>query len=75
MTPLISTLVEYQGLFGYNYECGLPFPSPGDLPDPGIEPGSPRTVGRHFTSEPPEKSIFSESEPILSTFPLHDFLN
>ena len=21
--------------------CGLPFPSPGDLPDPGIEPGSP----------------------------------
>ena len=24
-------------------ECwsGLPFPSPGDLPDPGIEPGSP----------------------------------
>ena len=20
---------------------GLPFPSPGDLPDPGIEPGSP----------------------------------
>ena len=21
---------------------GLPFPSPGDLPDPGIEPGSPR---------------------------------
>ena len=23
------------------YESGLPFPSPGDLPDPGIEPGSP----------------------------------
>ena len=23
------------------YWSGLPFPSPGDLPDPGIEPGSP----------------------------------
>ena len=23
------------------YRSGLPFPSPGDLPDPGIEPGSP----------------------------------
>ena len=30
-------------------ECwsGLPFPSPGDLPDPGIEPGS-RIAGRRF---------------------------
>ena len=24
-----------------DYWSGLPFPSPGDLPDPGIEPGSP----------------------------------
>ena len=24
------------------YWSGLPFPSPGDLPNPGIEPGSPR---------------------------------
>ena len=24
-----------------DYSSGLPFPSPGDLPDPGIEPGSP----------------------------------
>ncbi|KAM7238578.1 hypothetical protein CapIbe_010098, partial [Capra ibex] len=23
------------------YWSGLPFPSPGDLPDPGIQPGSP----------------------------------
>ena len=23
------------------YWSGLPFPSPGDLPDPGVEPGSP----------------------------------
>ena len=25
----------------FQYWSGLPFPSPGDLPDPGIEPGSP----------------------------------
>ena len=31
------------------YWSGLPFPSPGDLSDPGIEPGSPFIVGRFFT--------------------------
>ena len=31
----------------------LPFPSPGDLPEPGIEPGSPELQGRFFTAEPP----------------------
>ena len=29
------------GFFRQEYWSGLPFPSPGDLPDPGIEPGSP----------------------------------
>ena len=37
------------------YWSGLPFPSPRDLPDPGIEPTSPTLAGRFFTSEPPEK--------------------
>ena len=38
-------------------ECwsGLPFPSPGDLPDPGIEPGSPALEADALTSEPPGK--------------------
>ena len=36
------------------YCSGLPFPSPGDLPDPGIEPGSPALAGGFFTTEPPE---------------------
>jgi len=30
---------------------GLPFPSPGDLPDPGMEPTSPALVGEFFTTE------------------------
>ena len=34
---------------------GLPFPSPGDLPDPGIEPTSRTLAGRFFITEPPEK--------------------
>ena len=29
------------GFFGQEYWSGLPFPSPGDLPNPGIEPMSP----------------------------------
>ena len=33
------------------YWSGLPFPSPGGLPDPGIEPASPALAGRFFTSE------------------------
>ena len=31
------------------YWSGLPFPSPGDLPDPGIEPGSPALQADDFT--------------------------
>ena len=31
----------------------LPFPTPGDLPDPGIKLASPALVGRFFTFEPP----------------------
>ena len=40
-------------------ECwsGLPFPSPGDLPDPGIEPGSPALRADALLSEPPGKPI------------------
>ena len=33
------------------YWNGLPFPSPGDLADPGIEPTSPMLAGRFFTPE------------------------
>ena len=37
------------------YWSGLPFPSPGDLPDPGIEPGSPSLQADALTSEPTSK--------------------
>ena len=37
------------------YWSGLPFPSPGDLPDPEIESMSPASAGGLFTTEPPDK--------------------
>ena len=37
------------------YWSGLPFPSPGDLPKPGIEPGSPALQADSLPAEPPGK--------------------
>ena len=37
------------------YWSGLPFLSPGDPPDPGIEPGSPALQADTLPSEPPGK--------------------
>ena len=37
------------------YWSGFPFPSPGDLSTPGIEPGSPALAGTFSTAEPPGK--------------------
>ena len=39
------------------YWSGLPFPSLGDLPGPGIEPASPALAGEFFTWEPLGKPI------------------
>ena len=43
------------GFSRQEYWSGLPLPSPGDLPNPGIELTSPALVGRFFFSEPPGK--------------------
>ena len=44
------------------YCSGLPFPSPGDLPDPGIEPRSPALEADTLTSEPPAKPRLQSME-------------
>ena len=61
---LFATLwtIAYQALpsMGFSkqeYWSGLPFPSPGDLPNPGIKPGSPAFQADALTSEPPGKPI------------------
>ena len=45
------------GFSGQEYWSGLPFPSPEDLPDPGIEPGSPALQADALPSEPPSACI------------------
>ena len=35
------------------YQSGLPFPSPADLPNPGIEPGSPTLKADSLPAETP----------------------
>ena len=58
---LESQYVEVQfknGIIPGKYQSGLPFPPPGNLPDPGIEPltpVAPALVGRFFTTESPGK--------------------
>ena len=39
------------GILQQEYWSGLPFPSPGDLPHPGIKPESPALTGKFFTTE------------------------
>ena len=43
------------GFSRQEYWSGLPFPSPGDLPDPGIEPWSPALQADALPSKPPGK--------------------
>ena len=39
------------------YWSGLPFPSPGDLPDPGVKPGFPALQADSLPFEPPGKPV------------------
>ena len=46
------------GFSRQEYWSGLPFPYPGDLPNPGIEPRSPALQADTLTSEPPGKHVY-----------------
>ena len=75
------------GFSRQEYWSGLPFPSPGDLPDLGIEPRSPTLQADALTAEPPgklsiyytiftsnyENSRYSTPLPILDVINLLDF--
>ena len=56
------------GFSRQEYWSGLPFPSPGDLPDPGIEPQSPTLEADALTSEPP--GYYSAMKVIKQTYTL-----
>ena len=51
------------GFSRQEYWSGLPFPPPGDLPDPGIEPVSPELAGEFFPTELPGKCGFISANP------------
>ena len=51
LCPIVTP--QTVGFSWQEYWSQLPFPSPGDLPDPGIEPTSPTLAGGFFTTEPP----------------------
>ena len=52
---------------GKNYWSGLPFPSPGKLPDPGIEPASPALANGFFITEPPGKPSKPQAPLLIPT--------
>jgi len=59
------------GFFRQEYWSGLPFPFPGDLPDPGIEPTSPVSPALQVDSlplAPPGKNV-PESQALTKTRP------
>ena len=48
-------ILNTKGFSRQEYWSGLPFPSPGDLPDSGIKPRSPAQQADALTSQPPGK--------------------
>ena len=56
--------------FKQEYWSELPFPPPGDFPDPGIKPASPAWAGEFFNPEPPGKPAIHIHVSILPQTPL-----
>ena len=62
------------------YWCGLPFPSPGDLPDPRMEPVSPVNLALQADSLPAEPSGSHHTERgffffLVMNFKIYSFGN
>ena len=54
-SPAVHGIPLSMGVSRQEYWSGLPFPSPGDLPKPGIEPRSPTLQADTLPSELPGK--------------------
>ena len=70
MTPwtVVYQVPPSMGFSRQKYWSGLPFPSPGDFPNPGVESGSPALQADSLLSEPPGKSqeVFFKGEVCAS---------
>ena len=58
LNPVAYQAPPSMGLSRQEYWSRLPFPSPGDLPDPGIEPESPTLQADALPSEPSGKLLY-----------------
>ena len=58
------------GFLRQEFWSGVPFPSPGDIPDPGTEAASPALAGGFFTTEPPGEPVYhgTRCNTIISSF-------
>ena len=56
------------GFSRQRYWSGLPFPSPGDLPDSGMEPGSPALAGGFFTVWATRELTYNKCSVNISSF-------
>ena len=62
------------GFLRQEYCSGLPFPSPGDLPDPGIELGSPALQADSLPGEPQGKPKNTRVGSLSQILISHDFM-
>ena len=58
------------GFSRLEYWSGVPLPSPGDLPDPGIKAGSSALRADALPSEPPGKALMKETEDMKNRYPM-----
>ena len=56
------------GFSRQDYWSGLPFPSPGDLPDPGMEPESPALASGFFTTSATWAALENHTSMVLFLF-------
>ena len=68
----VERVYVYIYLCVQDYWSGLPFPSPGDLPDPEIRPGSPALKADSLMSGPPGKPTCARTH--ASMFPAYVYL-
>ena len=65
LLPVVFQAPLSMGFSRQAYWSGLPFPSPGDLPDPRIKPGSPALLADALPSEPPGKQAINGKNEMI----------
>ena len=66
MQIVACQVLPSMGFSRQEYWSGLPFPSPGDLPNPEIEPGYPALQVDSLLSEPPGKPTQEDWTAVIS---------